>query len=374
MYLLLVTSFPFLIQLTAILSSIAFIIICATIVFIFINRIRKAGFKRDIVKAEKIVYEDLSDNFLIYNTLSEIPEEKLEQELNRLSKLKNSSKIFRQALIETMVKFKLNLSGTMVEIIEVAYLRLGLNKLVVSKLKSSIWSKRAEALNQIQEMNDHSSLAQVDTATKDPNIDVRVNAYAALIRLSASNRFTFLTEEKQQLSAWHQVYLLDAVSKSTNLQLPDFSDFLKVDNKSIISLCIKIIVHYKRFETIPTMIGLLNRRDEELNYQLIEALGLLNAEEAEEGLKEIYQQEPENNKSQILLALGNIASGASLHFINTEFLKNSSHLLLKSATQAMAQHRSGFTTQVLQMTQNLTDGQQLMLKHFKEPLNLHGIL
>lgn len=362
------------IQLTAILSLIAFIIICATIVFIFVNRIRRAGFKRDIIKAEKIVYEDLSDNFLIYNTLSEIPEEKLEQELSRLSKLKNSSKIFRQALIETMVKFKLNLSGTMVEIIESAYLRLGLNKLVVSKLKSSIWSKRAEALNQIQEMNDSSSLAKVEAATKDRNIDVRVNAYAALIRLNASDCFTFLIEEKQQLSAWHQVYLLDAISKATNLQLPDFSNYLKVGNKSIISLCIKIIVHYKRFETIPTMIGLLNRRDEELNYQLIEALGLLNAEEAEEELKEIYQQEPENNKSQILLALGNIASGASLQFITAEFLKNRSHLLLKSATQAMAQHRPSFASAALQTSQNLTSEQQLMLKHFKEPLNLHGIL
>jgi len=374
MFLLYVATFPFLIHLTAILSLIAFVIICATIVFIFINRIRRAGFKKEIIRAEKIVYEELSDKFLIYNTLNEIPKEQLEQDINGLIELKNSSKIFRQGLIETMVKFKLNLSGTMVEIIETTYLRLGLNKLVTSKLKSSIWFKRAEALNQIQEMNDSSSLAEVEVATKDRNIDVRVNAYATLIRLNSQDCFTFLSEEKQQLSTWHQIYLLDAISKSPGIQLPDFSDYLEADNKSVISLCIKIIVHYKRFEAIPKMTSLLDRKDEELNYQLIEALGLLNAEEAEDELKEIYQHEPEANKSQILLALGNIASGASLQFITTEFLKNRSHLILKSATQAMAQHRSAFTSEALKTSQTLTNAQQLMLNHFQEPLNLHGIL
>lgn len=374
MFLLFVDTLPFLIYLTAILSLIAFVIICATIVFIFINRIRRAGFKQNIIRAEKIVYEELSDKFLIYNTLNEIPKEKLEQDINGLIELKNSNKIFRQGLIETMVKFKLNLSGTMVEIIETTYLRLGLNQLVASKLKSSIWFKRAEALNQIQEMNDSSSLAGVEVATKDRNIDVRVNAYATLIRLNSQDCFTFLREEKQQLSTWHQIYLLDAISKSPGIQLPNFSDYLEADNKSVISLCIKIIVHYKRFEAIPKMISLLDRKDEELNYQLIEALGLLNAEEAEDELKEIYQHEPEANKSQILLALGNIASGASLQFINTEFLTNRSHLILKSATQAMAQHRSALTSEALQTSQTLTNAQQQMLNHFKEPLNLHGIL
>lgn len=373
MPLLAVSNYPALIQIAALLSLIGFIIICATMVFIYFNRVDGAISKKNKQRAEKIIYEELSDSFLIYNSVSEIPKAELDHTINRLSKLKNTNKLFSQALIKTLVHFKLNLSGATVEIINSAYSWLGLKEFVLQKLKSSLWFVRTEGLNEIQEMNDTSSLPDIQSMTADPNIDVRVTAYAALIKLKTDDCFSFLGQESDQLTAWHQIFLLDAISKVPNVQLPDFTVYLDTENKSIIMLCLKAITHYKRFETVPKLIELLSHTDDEVRNQVIWTLGMLNAEEAEDKLKEIYPNEDIENKSQILLALGNIASGDSIDFIAQQFLKNEDHQLLKSAAEAMALHGTELKKQAHHALSNLNEEQKAMLKHFQEPINLHGI-
>lgn len=365
--------YPLLIQLAALLSLIGFIIICATMLLIYFNRVEGASSKKNKEKAEKIIYEELSDRFLVYNTIQEIPQSELEHTINRLSKLKNKNKLFSQTLIKTLVHFKLNLSGATIEIINSAYSWLGLKEFVLKKLKSSLWFIRIEGLNEIQEMNDTSSLSDIRNMTTDRNIDVRVTAYAALIKLKTEDCFSFLAHESDQLTDWHQIFLLDSLNKVPHIQLPDFTAYLATGNESVIMFCIKAIVHYKRFDTVPKMIELLDHKDKEVRNQVIWALGLLNAEEAEDQLKAIFPKEQIDNKSQILLALGNIASGDSLNFITAQFLKNDNHLLLKSAAEAMTLHGTELKHEAQNKLANLSEEQKAMFKHFQEPLNLHGV-
>lgn len=367
------SDYPIIIQIAAILSLTGLVMICLTMFLIFFNRIKGVRSKKNQGKAEKVIYEELSDHFLIYNSVAEIPQEELEHTIKRLSKLKNHNRVFSQALIRTLVYFKLNLSGATTEIINSAYVWLGLRPFVLKKLKSWLWFVRSEGVTETQEMNDTSSLFAIEKITTDLNIDVRITAYAALIKLKSPNSFSFLGKESEQLTAWHQIFLLDAVTKVPDIQLPNFTSYLTTENKSIILFCLKVIVYYKCFETIPKVIELLRHKDDEIRNQTIWTLGMLNVEEAENKLKESYPKENIENKSQILLALGNIASGQSLDFIIVQFLDSKNHLLLKSAAQAITLHETELKEKAYNTLTNLNNEQKVMLKHFQEPLNLYGI-
>lgn len=368
-----ISEYPLLIKIAALISLIALAFIFITLLIIYINRVKTAVRKRNEKIAEHLIVKELSERFLIYNTISEIPEDELTYAVNKLKELKNTSLVFRKTLVKILVHFKRNLNGAIVEIINSAYLWLGLRGFSLSKLKSRWWFTRTEGLVELKEMNDIDSLPEISRLMKDSNIDVRITAYSALIKLKADNSFSFLREETSQLSEWHQIFLLDVIGTVPDLIIPELGSYLEAKNTSIVLLCIKAIIHYKQFGAIPKMIDMLNHEDECVRNQLINALGLLNAEEAEEKLTEIYPGEHNKNKSQILIALGNISSGISLDFIKEKFLKADHYLLLKSAAEAIVSHSNELKKDAIASLPNLDDEQKAMLKHFQEPLNLYGI-
>lgn len=367
------SDYPMFIRVTGTISFIALILICITLLVIYLNRIKTSSRKKNEVKAETIILKELSERFLIYDTIDEIPKEDLQYAIAELDKPKESSSVFRKALIRTLVHFKLNLSGAIGEIIDSAYVWLKLRRFSLSKLKSSWWYVRAEGLNEMQEMNDTESTPQISRLKNDTNVDVRVFTYAALLTLKADDPFSFLLHEKSYLSEWHQISLLDTVEKIPELKIPEFAAYLHSENNSVVLFCIKAIIHYKQFGAIPKMIEMLDHPDEQIRNQLIWALGLLNAEEAEDKLKEIYPLEHNKNKSQILLALGAIASGSSLGFLKDKFLKADHYQLLKSSVEAIVSHSTELKEATINSLTNLDEEQKVMLKHFQDPRNLYGI-
>ena len=365
--------YPLLVKIAALISLIALAFIIITLLIIYFNRIKTAARKKNEKIAERVIVKELSERFLIYNTIREIPEDELTYAVNKLKELKNTSLVFRKTLVKILVHFKRNLNGAIVEIINSAYLWLGLREFSLSKLKSRWWFTRTEGLVELKEMNDIDSLSEISGLMKDSNIDVRVTAYSALIKLKANNSFSFLREETSQLSEWHQIFLLDVIGKVPDLVIAELGPYLETKNNSIVLFCLKVIIHYKQFGAIPAMINMLDHEDEQVRNQLINALGLLNAEEAEEKLIEIYSGEHNKNKSQILTALGNISSGVSLDFIKEKFLKADHYILLKSAAEAIVSHSNELKKDAIASLPNLDDEQKAMLKHFEEPLNLYGI-
>jgi hypothetical protein len=367
-----ISDYPLLIKIAALISLIALTFILIILLIIYFNRVKTAIRKKTEKVAERLIVKELSERFLIYNTISEIPGDELTRAVNKLEELKNTSFVFKKTLVKILVHFKRHINGPIVEIINSAYLRLGLREFSLSKLKSRWWFTRTEGLVELKEMNDINSLPEISRLMKDSNIDVRITAYSALIGLKADNSFSFLSEEVSQLSEWHQIFLLDVIGKVPDLIVPDLGSYLETKNNSIILFCIKVIVHYKQFDAISSMIDVLNHPNEHVRNQLINALGLLNAVEAEKKLIEIYPSEHNKNKSQILIALGNISSGASLDFIREKFLNADHYVLLRSAAGAIVSHPGELKKDAIAKLPNLDDEQKAMLKHFQEPLNIYG--
>lgn len=367
------SNYPLLIQVTGLVTLSAGLVIILTMSAIYIHRIRSAKFEHDVQEAEMIILNELNSHLLKYNTITEIPQGELTKTVVRLNALKNRNEIFEQSLIKLLVYFKLNLSGAITRIISSAYSRLKLRQFTLDKLNSRMWFVKTQGLTEAQEMKDNHAIPAVSSLIADENDDVRVAAYTALIKLNSKEPFAFLASEKEELSEWHQILLMDAILKADGLEIPEFKVYLTTENKSIILLATKLICHYQQFDAIPKLLSMLDHEDTFIRNQIICALGMLNATSAEERLMKQYPTENNKNKSQILSTLGVIASGFSIDFIRDKFLKAEHFSLLKSAGAAIIAHPEKIRQEILHSLKGLDEEQMAVIRHYEEPLNIYGI-
>ena len=119
---------------------------------------------------------------------------------------------------------------------------------------------------------------------------------------------------------------------------------------------------------------MLDHTDQNIRRLAICALGELDAVDAEEKLIAIYPKEHNKNKGEILLAIGEIASGNGVGFIKDKFLKADHYTILKNAAAAIMAHPAILKTEILNSLTNLDPEQTAIIKHFEDPLiRAHGI-
>ncbi|MCX3265571.1 HEAT repeat domain-containing protein [Pedobacter agri] len=367
-------NYPLLIQIAVIVSILAVIAIFLTLTYIIYNRTKRQSDQRKTYEAENQILEELNDHLLMYDSIEEMPENELQETVKKLNEFKNRSVIFQNVLVRLLIYFKHNLTGNITRLITATYFNLKLNEITLSKLKSVFWFTKAQGLKELQDINDYNSADTIQPLLVNKNLDVRVEAYAALLKLQTNSSFNFLKNEEEELSNWHQILLFDAITKSEHAVVPNFADFLSSENKTIVILSIKLLLHYKQFEAIPDLIRLLSNKNEQLRSEAICALGVLDAEDAEQKLISIYPTERNPNKTQILLALGEIASGSALHFLKDKFLKADHYTILKSAAAAIMSHPAVLKEKILASLKDLDEEQKAIIKHFEDPLiRLHGV-
>jgi len=366
------SQYPDIIRVAAFVAFFSFILIVITLIVIFCNRVRKVRKKEAIAKAENIIFEELSEHLLTYDTVTDIPEEEMNETVCKLNKLKNQDKVFRRTMVHLMVYFQMNMRGTVANIISSAYSRLKLREFTLGKLRSYFWFKKTQGLAEVQGMRDGHSLPEVQNLIDDSNQDVRVAAYNVLLKLKADNCFDFMVDEQGELSEWHQIMLEDAVVKTPGLEIPNFKIYLTTECKGIILLCIKLIVHYRQYNAVPKMLSMLDHEQEDVRNQIIEALGKLNSDSYEERLIERYPEETIKNKSAILIALGQSGSTLSGDFIMKKFLGAKNFDILENAAAAIISHPGRLKDSLTANMSQLDEKHQAILEHFEEPLNAYG--
>ncbi len=296
--------YPVIIMIALVVSLLALAMIFVTLGIIYFHRIKTEDKNEEEAASELIIIEELNKHILRYDSLNEVPEKELRTVVNKLTRLKQKSLVFTKVLTRTLMSFSILLTGTIQLVINATYNLLKLRENTLKKLKSKLWFVKIEGLREVQEINDNHSISQVITLTKDNNINVRVSAYAALMQLDYEEKYKFLVNEKETLTQWHQIILTYAMEKIDPNDLPDFKAYLGSTNKSIVLLCMKLILHYNQLNAVASLIALLNHENDEIRCFVIQALGKLNADEAEQKLIERYPNESLSNKAQILLSLG----------------------------------------------------------------------
>ncbi|MFY0255039.1 HEAT repeat domain-containing protein [Chitinophaga sp. 30R24] len=275
----------------------------------------------------------------------------------------------REALTERIIHFRRNVRGNMGQLLRSLYLQLELDRDTMKKMKSGHWEKKVQALNEFINMDMSIADVTILPLTNSRNRELRAAARHAYIKLSKNEPFKFFDVVTEPLLMWDQVELFRIITTTEDIAIPNFARWVTYSsNKSVVSFCLKLIVHYNQLPAVPAVIKLLDTKDHYLRADAINCLGKLRVPDMEDKLIAIYSSQPLHCQIEILKAIGRISSGRYIDFLKQEFLHSTDFDLRKSAARSLVKNE-WFANQVLQELLDTSSPENLrILKHCMNPL------
>lgn len=361
---------PLIIQIAIIF---VFVAIGMTLIAYFsILRRRFRGFRRDKKVAR---LNEQIDDLLIDNVLSQDPEsvetpgQTAEAAASAFQLPAFGSRWGRQVLIDRLINYRNNVRGAMGDEIRTLYLLLELDKDSFKKLKSRKWNRKVRALNELSAMEIGVADVIILPLTNSRNRELRAAARQAYIKLSKNEPFKFFDLATEPLLAWDQVELFRIITTTSNIAIPNFAQWITYStNKSVISFCLKLVIHYHQLKAIPAVLKLLDSKDHHLRAEAINCLGKMKMADAEDKLVYIYNNQPLDCQIEILKALGRIGSGRHTEFLKQEFMLSTDFELRKNAAKSLINNQVPGSNLIGELMASASAENKLILKHCMNPL------
>nr|WP_295865042.1 HEAT repeat domain-containing protein [uncultured Chitinophaga sp.] len=273
--------------------------------------------------------------------------------------------VFKNQLLE----YRNNFTGDIPLLLRQLYLELGLHRDAAAALRSGRRKKVINALVELSGMGVLLDNAHVLSLTQSGDQYIREMARCYWVQCSPDAPFAFFSQVKEPLLAWEQFELFRIISLRKDIPMPSFAQWIDPQyHPTVIVLCLKLAAYFQQPEAIPAMINLLKTTDEQLRAVTINNLGKLMALEAEPVLVEMYPQQPDNCKLEILKALGRIGSGNFIGFLQQELEHTDDFLLMKHAAHSIVAHKALASGLVARLQQSLTGTRKQLLQHSLNPL------
>ncbi len=355
--------------------AIVFVFVAVTLtIFAYFSILRRRfrGSRRD----QKIVkLNELIDDLLIENVLSQDPEsvetpgQTAEAAAQAFHLPEFSKRWGRQVLIDRLLNYRNNVRGAMGDEIRTLYLLLELDKDSFKKLKSRKWNRKVRALNELSSMEIGVADVIILPLTNSRNRELRAAARHAYIKLSKNEPFKFFDLATEPLLPWDQVELFRIITTTRHIAIPNFAQWITYsNNKSVISFCLKLVVHYHQLKAIPAVLKLLDTKDHLLRAEAINCLGKMKIADVEDKLVYIYNNQPLNCQIEILKALGRIGSGKHTEFLKQEFMLSTDFELRKHAAKSLTNTEPQGSGLMEELMETSSPENRLILKHCMNPL------
>lgn len=273
----------------------------------------------------------------------------------------------KQILIDRLISYRKGFSGSTGALLRRLYLELDLDKVSFKKMKRSQWNTKVRGIRELTDMDISISDVNILPLTNSKRNELRSEARNAYIKLSKNEPFKFFDISTEPLLKWDQIELFKTITTTENIALPSFARWVTYSsNKSIVSFCLKLIVHYNQIDAGPAVVKLLDNKDHVLRAEAINCLGKLKYEEVEQQLLHIYSNQPLNCQLEILKAIGRMETRHSVLFLKQEFLYSTDFDIRKNAARSLVRNAPKALIEEL-MASSSEDG-QLILKHSMNPL------
>jgi hypothetical protein len=278
-----------------------------------------------------------------------------------------SNKRNKQILIERLISYKRSFSGSTGDQFKQIFLELELDKLSAKKMKSRSWNMKVRGIRELTGMDIPISDVNILPLTNSKRHELRTEARNAYIKLSKNEPFKFFDISSEPLLDWDQIELFKTITTTEDIAIPNFARWITYStNKSIISFCLKLIVHYNQQDAAPAVVKLLDTKDHILRSEAINCLGKLRYEAAEAQLIHIYSNQPLVCQLEILKAVGRMSTGQSTSFLRQEFMYSTDFDIRKNAATSFVKNASKEYINELMEASN--EENQLILKHSMNPL------
>lgn len=210
--------------------------------------------------------------------------------------------------------------------------------------------------------------------TFSKNRNIRKGARNAYIGISNNNPFKFFDQEDNQINNWDQITLLEQLELHHKNNLPNLSNWLKYSkNESQIVFIIKAAGYFKQYNTVNTLIELLDVNSHEIRQETIKALGLMQIQKVNDKLIEMFPTQPSKCQDAIIEAIFNINSQNAISFFVEAFNYTSNYESKKLIAEAIYLSDNEDRSTYSELLTNSIGFNKTILEHIKNPLNNHRL-
>lgn len=337
---------------------------------ILIGRYKAYSHEKKLAQLHPVIDNLLMEHILLNDELaSDVPANQVQLNVDVFRLPVFEKKWARQALIDRLIHYRNNVRGAMGEQLRNLYMAMDLDKDSLKKMKSRKWDRKVQALAELTNMNMSIADVTILPLTNSSNRELRAAARHAYIKLSKNEPFKFFDVVTEPLLLWDQVELFKIISTTEHIAIPNFAQWITYStNKSIVSFCLKLVVHYNQLSAVPAVVKLLDTKDHYLRADAINCLGKLKMESVEEKLVHMYNSQPLNCRLEILKALGRISSGKYVDFLRQEFLHATDFEVRKHAAKSIINNKWAAKGLIQELIDTATTENKLILKHSMNPL------
>lgn len=329
-------------------------------VYISWRRMRQAEQKIQEKKWKKYI-DNLLANLVTYDD-TEDTEEIIDHFYPKLKKLPLNNRLVKKILITEILTYHKNFTGKPIEVLELLYRKLNLDKRSKEKIAHKNWEVKIEGIREANEMEITEVAEEIIQYTDDENALLRMEAQAAYIKLSKKDPFRFLDRAHERILDWHQVVLFEIITKNKRLKIPSFSRWLRSSNDTVVMLCLKLIEHFMQFDAAEEVERLLKHHNPKIVKKSVEIIGKLELEGAEKQIFGIYFDHGEEIQLEILKSIGRIGSGKYGDFLSSR-VYSSSYRIKAEALYAIKKHPHQGENRLKEIYQQANIENKAIIKH-----------
>lgn len=274
-----------------------------------------------------IMAEDMTDEELVRSLIE--TSDKFRAEYIRTS-------LGRRAIKEVMMDMNRHVRGKVADALHALYESLNLDDQALEKLSYGLYHEQAAAIYELTVMQTAHALPQIESYRNSKDEPVRLMAQLGEMKLNPTHPIAFLDGLKTHMNDWHQVNLYAELSKLPKENIPSFRPYLMSDNPSVLLFAIRMIkqfnqldlqsavllkalhpdIHVRKevwrfirfFQIAPAVElvdYLLPSNEHEVRLEMIECLGSLMDQSAEDLLIKIIDENLYDLRVEAALALQN---------------------------------------------------------------------
>lgn len=248
---------------------------------------------------------------------------------------------YRQYVVDSLININKNISGAAAENITAIYEQLGLKKHAIQKLKSIRSHVKARGIYELYMMGRKEAMLEIAKYTDSDNDIVRIEAQIAMVGFMGYEGLSFLGSLTHPLNEWHQLQLLEQLEKLDVKELKELPLWLLSDNSYVQLFALKLADIYQQFQVHDLVVRSLSSDKENIRSQAIITLGRIARENTIEILKEVYDNETNSNKKNILKQIAAAGSEEDVKFLMEELRNTDDSVVLEAARAVVACSENG---------------------------------
>jgi hypothetical protein len=221
----------------------------------------------------------------------------------------------RKIIVSTLLKLRNEISGEMGESIDQLFIKLGLLRYSLVKLRDKKWDVIAIGIRELTQFKIKAVRKIIMNNINHPKREVRKEMQLYLVHVYAFKGLDFLNILETTLSEWDQIQLLEVLQLNNDTQIADIRPWLKSSNDSVVTFTLKLAKVYNQFEVKEELIDLLNHKSEDVRINVISALSHLNALEAKTILKNNFSERSDEEQIAFLKMMENVYEKADKPFL-----------------------------------------------------------